>query len=311
MRVLVTGATGFLGHAVVAALAAAGHEVIGFSRSGKPLPKALAASIVGDICELTDVARAVHDVDAVCHLAALTRVRDSFTSPADYWRTNTGGTINVLRALMDAATSAQPKRIVIASTGAVYGVADVQPTNEDAPTNAGNPYARSKLAADQAAADVASSGSLLGAISLRAFNIAGAAEGQGDPDETRLIPKALAVQAGRAPELLINGDGSAVRDFLHVEDMADAFVRAVAACTPGRWTAYNVGSGRHTTVRDVIAAVEQATGRPLAVRHQAAAKEPQVMVADSTRIRADLGWQAQKSDLLKILDDAWSALTRP
>ncbi|TWP51720.1 UDP-glucose 4-epimerase [Lentzea tibetensis] len=306
MRVLVTGASGFLGHAVVAALAAAGHEVIGFSRSEKALPQALSASIVGDVCEPSEIGDAVRDVDGVCHLAALPRVRDSFVKPADYWRTNTGGTINLLHAL---ASAEQPKRIVLASTGAVYGVADKQPTSEDEPTKASNPYARSKLAADQAAADVAAAG-LLGAISLRAFNIAGAAAGKYDEDDTRLIPKALAVQAGHAPELVLNGDGSAVRDFVHAEDMADAFVRAFEACTPGRWTAYNVGSGRRTSVRDVVAATEQVTGRALAVRHQAAAQEPPVMIADSTRIRTDLDWQAPKSDLLRIVSDAWDALTR-
>ena len=309
MRVLVTGATGFLGHAVVAALADAGHQVTALSRADKNVPAQVSATTVGDVLSASDVARAVQDVQAVCHVAALARVRDSFVDPAGYWQTNTSGTINVLRALADSATATQPKRIVLASTGAVYGTPSKQPTSEDEVTNPGNPYARSKLAADQAAADIAATG-LVGAVSLRAFNIAGAAAGVADSDETRLIPKVLAVQAGRASELVVNGDGSAVRDFVHVEDMADAFVRALGACSPGQWAAYNVGSGRRTSVRDVLTAAAEVTGQPVPVRHQPAAPEPPVMLADSTRIRSDLGWQAPKSDLTRILSDAWNALTR-
>jgi UDP-glucose 4-epimerase len=308
MRVLVTGATGFLGHAVVAALADVGHDVTALSRTDKNLPTQVSAATIGDIRSLADVTNAVRDVDAVCHLAALARVRDSFADPAAYWDTNTGGTISVLQALADSATTAQPKRIILASTGAVYGIPSKQPTNEDEPPNPGNPYARSKLAADQAASDVAATG-LVGAVSLRAFNVAGAAAGKADRDLTRLIPKILAVQAGQAPELVVNGDGSAIRDFVHAEDMADAFVRALGVCTPGKWTAYNVGSGRRTSILDVIEAAEKVTGQPVPVRHQPAAPEPPVMLADSTRIRSDLGWEASKSDLTRIISDGWTALT--
>jgi UDP-glucose 4-epimerase len=309
MRVLVTGASGFLGHAVVTALVDAGHEVTALSRSGKGLPAGLAGSFVGDVCSPEVVSEAVREADAVCHLAALARVRDSFAEPAAYWATNTCGTVNVLRALSDSATTEQPKRVVLASTGAVYGTPEQQPISEDVATNPGNPYAASKLAADQAAADVAATG-LLGAVSLRAFNIAGASQGRGDDDTTRLIPKILAVQAGQAAELVVNGDGSAVRDFVHVDDMADAFVRAVAACKPGYWTGYNVGSSRRTEVREVIATAAEVTGRPVPVRHQSAAPEPPVLLSDPSRISRDLGWEARKSDLRQIISDAWNALTR-
>jgi UDP-glucose 4-epimerase len=308
MRVLVTGASGFLGHAVVQALLDAGHDVTALSRTGKGLPTGLAGSFVGDVCTPEVVDEAVRDADAVCHLAALARVRDSFAQPAAYWSTNTSGTINVLRALAESATTSQPKRVVLASTGAVYGTPERQPISEDESTNPGNPYAASKLAADRAAADIAATG-LLGAVSLRAFNIAGGAQSCGDDDTTRLIPKIMAVQAGRAGELVVNGDGSAVRDFVHVEDMADAFVRALAACTPGQWTAYNVGSGRRTEVRDVIATASDVIGRPVPVRHQPAAPEPPVLLCDPSRISRELGWQARKSDLRQIVSDAWSALT--
>lgn len=307
MRVLVTGATGFLGHAVVAALAARGHEVVALSRTGSRVPEASAACVRGDIRQADTLASAVAGVEAVCHLAALARVRESLTDPLAYWQTNTVGTINLLQALAATSTTTAPKCLVLASTCLVYETAGAHPIDESAPTAPSNPYGASKLAADQAAAHLAATG-VLGAVSLRAFNIAGASGSAVDRDETRLIPKILAVQAGRAAELVVNGDGSAVRDFVHVADMADAVVRALDACTPGTWRAYNVGSGHRTAVRDVIAAAQEVTGRPVPVRHRPAAPEPPVLLADSTRIRTELGWQPRRSQIRQILTDAWSAL---
>jgi NAD dependent epimerase/dehydratase family len=161
----------------------------------------------------------------VCHLAGLTKVRDSRTNPVDYWRTNVGGNLAILHRLADAHAG----RVVLASTCAVYGEQTEQPITETTPVAPSSPYGRSKLAADHAAADLAATGAI-GAISLRAFNVAGALPGHPDRDTTRLIPQLLAVQQGRAPELVINGDGTAVRDFVHVADMATAFTFALCAC---------------------------------------------------------------------------------
>lgn len=305
MRVLVTGATGFVGHAVVSALADRGHVVTALSRHDREVPTKADRHISADIRSADEVAAAVAEVDAVCHLAALVRVRDSFAEPLKYWRTNVLGTLNVLSAL---SSSAEPKRLVLSSTGAVYGAPERQPISEDQPTDARNPYAATKLAADLAAAHVAGTGAI-GAVSLRAFNIAGASAGRTDPDATRLIPKIIAAQAGRAPELVVNGDGSVVRDFVHVEDMVEAFIRALDACEPGTWRAYNIGSGRRTTIRDVVNAAEQITGRPVPVRHAPPANEPPVLVADSTRAAAELGWRPVRSDLVTIVGDAWWAVS--
>ena len=203
--------------------------------------------------------------DGVCHLAGLAQVRESRTDPLRYWQTNTGGML----ALLDWLPKAGADRLVIASTCAVYGEPDQQPIAETAPETPTNPYGSSKLAADRAAADCAASGEL-GAISLRAFNITGAIPGRPDHDLTRLIPKLLAVQHGHAPEITINGDGSAIRDFVHVADMADAFARALTACQPGTWRAYNVGSGQPRSIADVIRTVETVTGRPVPRRHATA-----------------------------------------
>jgi UDP-glucose 4-epimerase len=190
----------------------------------------------------------------------------------------------------------------------VYGEQAQQPVRETAPVAPSSPYGTSKLAADHAAADLAATGAI-GAISLRAFNVAGALPGQPDRDTTRLIPQLLAVQQGRAPELVVNGEGTAVRDFVHVTDMATAFVLALRACEPGSWRAYNVGSGHPSTVRDVIATTETVTGRPVPRRHTAAAREPATLLADSTRIRSELGWRPERSSLPEIISDAWTALT--
>jgi UDP-glucose 4-epimerase len=303
MKVLVTGAAGFVGYAVAALLVEQGHQVTGLTRSGaSALPKGV-QRLQGDLCTSETLPRAVAEVDAVCHLAGLTKVRQSRARPVGYWRTNVGGTL----AILDRLASARAGRLVLASTCTVYGEQAEQPINETAAAAPSSPYATSKLAADQAAADLAATGAI-GAISLRAFNVAGALPGHPDRDTTRLIPQLLAVQQVQAPELVINGDGTAVRDFVHVADMATAFVLALHACEPGRWRAYNVGSGRPSTVHDVIATAETVTGRPVPRRHTAAAYEPATLVADSTRIRSELGWRPEKSSLPEIISDAWTAL---
>jgi UDP-glucose 4-epimerase len=304
MRVLVTGAAGFVGYAVAALLIEQGHEVTGLTRSKtSALPKSV-ARLEGDLCTPETLPREIAEVDAVCHLAGLTKVRESQTDPVNYWRTNVGGTV----AILDRLASARAGRLVLASTCTVYGEQAEQPISETAAVSPRSPYATSKLAADQAAADLTATGAI-GAISLRAFNVAGALPEHPDRDTTRLIPQLLAVQKGQVPELVVNGDGTAVRDFVHVTDMATAFVLALHACEPGDWRAYNVGSGRPSTVHDVIATAETVTGRPVPRRHAAFAHEPTKLLADSTRIRSELGWRPEKSTLPKIISDAWAALT--
>jgi UDP-glucose 4-epimerase len=261
MRVLVTGASGFVGYAVAARLAERGHDVAGLTRSATSKLSDHVQRIHGDLSPEVLLA-AMNGVDGVCHLAARTRVRESRSDPLGYWQTNVGGTL----ALLHAMSGTRTRRLVLASTCGVYGDQASQPISERATTAPSSPYGTSKLAADNAAMDLAATGAI-GAVSLRAFNIAGALPGHPDRDETRLIPRMMAVQRGTAPELVVNGDGGAIRDFVHVADMADAFARALEACEPGTARAYNIGSGRPTRVRDVISTVEQVTGRPVARRH--------------------------------------------
>jgi UDP-glucose 4-epimerase len=301
MRILVTGAAGFVGYAVASLLVEHGHNVTGLTRSPKGALPPGAHRHVGDIREPATLPDG--ELDAVCHLAGLAQVRESRTDPLRYWQTNVGGMLSLLEWLPKAGAD----RLIVASTCAVYGEPDRQPIDETAAEAPSSPYGSSKLAADRAAADLTSTGSI-GAISLRAFAIAGATPGRPDHDETRIIPKLLAVQQGRAPEIIINGDGAAVRDFLHVRDMANAFAAALEACKPGSWRAYNVGSGRPTTIRDVIHAVENITGLPVHRRHAPAAPEPQELRGDPRRIRSELGWQPASSAIETIVGDAWAAL---
>lgn len=305
MRVLVTGAAGFVGRAVVGRLAQAGHAPVALlHQTERAFPCGVEVRRA-DLADQGAVDAAVGDVEAVCHLAAVTRVRESFADPVRFFRINVGGTLAVLDAL---ARWPVPARLVFASTGAVYGVADVQPTSEREPAAPTTPYAASKSAAELAIQAQTMAGRL-GAVSLRAFNVAGAFDGVGDGDLTRIVPKAVAVAAGREPVLEINGDGGAVRDFVHVEDLAEAFVLALEACQPGSYRVYNVGN-LGTSVAEVVEAVTRISGRDVPTRHLPPKPEPAVITGDSARIRTELGWKPRRSTLDQIVSDAWDAETR-
>jgi UDP-glucose 4-epimerase len=259
VRVLVTGAAGFAGTAVVRRLLSSGHQAAALVHAAQPAGTPDLRP--GDILDAASLREAVAGVDAICHLAALTRVRESFLDPVAYFQVNVTGTVNLLHAMdTETARAGRPLRLVLASTGAVYGTPTRQPITEDEIPAPVNPYGASKLAAEIAVAYQARTGKI-GSIVIRAFNIAGAVDGRGDGDLSRIIPKALAVAAGRFKRLDVNGDGTAVREYLHVDDFAHACVLALEACESGAHRTHNVGSGIGTTVRDIITATEKITGR--------------------------------------------------
>ncbi|MFG2015758.1 NAD-dependent epimerase/dehydratase family protein [Actinomadura geliboluensis] len=299
MRVLVTGAAGYIGYAVGRRLAAAGHEVDGLVRRDAGLPAGVRA-VRGDLLTPDGLPRGPYD--GVCHLAALTRVRESFERPLPYFTANVQGTVNLLEAVA-------ADRVVFGSTAAVYGTPERQPIPETEATAPASPYGASKLAAEQAVRYHARTGAI-GAVVLRTFNVAGSVDGRIDPDGTRLIPAALAVAAGHAPHLDVNGDGRAVREYLHVDDLAAAYVRALEAVRPGEDRVYNVGSGAGAAVHEVVAAVEAVTGRPVPVRRRPARPEAPVLVCDAAAIRGELGWRPERSALPEIIAGSWDALTR-
>lgn len=299
MRVLVTGAAGYIGYAVGRRLAAAGHEVDGLVRRDAGLPAGVRA-VRGDLLAPDGLPRGPYD--GVCHLAALTRVRESFERPLPYFTANVQGTVNLLEAVA-------ADRVVFGSTAAVYGTPERQPIPETEATAPASPYGASKLAAEQAVRYHARTGAI-GAVVLRTFNVAGSVDGRIDPDGTRLIPAALAVAAGHAPHLDVNGDGRAVREYLHVDDLAAAYVRALEAVRPGEDRVYNVGSGAGAAVHEIVAAVEAVTGRPVPVRRRPARPEAPVLVCDAAAIRGELGWRPERSALPEIIAGSWDALTR-
>jgi UDP-glucose 4-epimerase len=311
MRVLVTGGLGYVGGAVARRLVEAGHQVVILSRQHRLLAD-LSTDVevwVADLLDQDQLGKLVADreFDGVCHLAGLVRVRESFDHPAEYFQVNVGGTANLLAALARAAEHAsQPVRLVFASTAAVYGPTSGEPISEDHQPNPTSPYGASKLAAEQVIGYQAATGSLA-AVTLRGFAIAGAVGRHGDTDLSRIIPKALAVASGVMPRVEVNGDGSAVREFTHVADIANAYLLALTAGQPGKHLVFNVGTGHGVTVRECLTMVEAVTGKSLSVIQRPAANEPPALLADIRRIRQTLGWRPEHSSLEEIVTDAWYA----
>ncbi|MBL1077013.1 UDP-glucose 4-epimerase [Nocardia sp. 2] len=298
MRVLVTGAAGYLGRAVVSALAAAGHAPIAMVHKPNAEIGGVAEVRVADLLDPDSLRRAVRGVEAVCHLAGLGNARESIEEPLRYYRVNTAGTVSLLEAMAGAGV----QTLVFASTAAIYATADGVALGEDAAAAPAHPYASSKLAAEWAIDAQARTGAVAATV-LRLMNLTGGH----DPNPTRLIPRTLAAALGDGV-LEINGDGSVCRDYVHVADAAAACVAALDhPAAPGTSRRYNIGSGRGTSILDIVAAVERVTGRPVPVRHRPAAPEAAVLIADPAQARAELGWTATHSGIDELVRDTWRA----
>ena len=248
--------------------------------------------------------------DGVLHFAALSLVAESVEEPERYYRNNVGGTLNLLDAMGEAGVS----RLVFSSTAAVYGEPERVPILETASAAPTNPYGNSKLAVDRMIGDVARARGL-SATSLRYFNVAGASGrfGEDHEPETHLIPIVLQAAAGTRPSVKIFGtdyptrDGTAVRDYIHIEDLGRAHLLALGASEPGRHRIYNLGNGSGFSVLQVVDAARSVTGRDIkAEEAPRRAGDPPELVASSEAIRADLGWKPEKPGLEVMISDAWN-----
>jgi UDP-glucose 4-epimerase len=316
MRVLVAGGAGYIGSVVTSALLAGGHEVTVLDDLSTGHADAVPEGARLAQVSLHDSAPVLADVrpEAVLHFAAKSLVGVSQQRPEDYWETNVAGSL----ALLEAMRAVDCRRIVFSSTAATYGEPEQVPIPEDAPTRPTNTYGATKLAVDAMLTSYAVAHSFA-AVSLRYFNVAGAAFGRGErhATETHLIPLALQVATGARESLTVFGedyptpDGTCIRDYIHVEDLSDAHLLALPAPSPGEHRIYNLGNGFGFSVQQVVDAVREVTGHPIpVVVGERRAGDPAQLVASSEKIRADLGWAPKHTDLTGIVRDAWE-LVRP
>jgi UDP-glucose 4-epimerase len=314
MKLLVTGGAGYIGSVVAAQLLDAGHEVVVLDNLERGHPEAIpggAALVEADLRDAPAVAAALAPgFDGVLHFAALALVPESVEHPERYWRTNVGGTLN----LLDAMRAGRTERLVFSSTCATYGAPDTVPIPEDTPERPTNPYGSSKLAVDRMISDHSAAHGLA-ATSLRYFNVAGAAgpHGEDHEPETHIVPNVLRVALGQRAHVDVYGtdyptpDGTAVRDYIHVEDLAAAHLLALDGLQPGRHAILNLGNGAGFSVKEVVDAARAVTGHEIPTREAPRRPgDPPELVAASERIRAELGWEPRKPGLEEILADAWA-----
>ncbi|MCW2525781.1 MAG: UDP-glucose 4-epimerase [Pseudonocardiales bacterium] len=315
MRYLVSGGAGYIGSVVTSELVTAGHEVTVLDDLTTGHADAVAPGatlVVGNIVDIGDLL-AEGSYDGVLHFAAKSLVSESVIDPAIYWHNNVVGTL----AIIDAVRAHGVPRLVFSSTAATYGEPDEVPITEESETRPTNPYGASKLTVDMALTSYANAYGLA-AVSLRYFNVAGSSGAYGERHvvETHLIPITLQVAAGTRESLNVYGDdyptfdGTCVRDYVHVLDLTDAHVRALAACEPGQHKIINLGSGRGYSVQEVVETVRRVTGRPIATTvSPRRTGDPAVLIASNDVAKAILGWEPER-DLTEMVTDAWAFAQR-
>lgn len=315
MNVLVTGGAGYIGSITVEVLLARGHRVVvldDLSTGHRDAVPEEAAFVHGDVADPDMVAQAVgdHAVDAVLHFAAASLVAESMAHPTRYFRNNTAGTL----VLLDTLERLGVRRFVLSSTAAVYGTPAAVPIPEDAALAPESVYGETKLMIERALTWLARTAGF-GTVALRYFNAAGASAERGEDHrpESHLVPLVLQVAAGKREAIEIFGDdyptpdGTAVRDYVHVLDLAEAHVLALETLRPGRAETFNLGTGQGYSVREVIDACARVTGKDIPTRvAPRRAGDPPRLVADGARARSDLGWEPAHPELDDIVASAWA-----
>ena len=316
MRILVTGGAGYIGSHAVKVLLARGHDVWVYDslvhghRSAVPADRL----IVGDLrdADILDHALLIHRIEAVVHFAAFCYVGESVTDPAKYYQNNVANSLTLFERMRRHGVN----RIVFSSTCATYGTPDKVPIAEDTPQRPINPYGRTKLIVEQAMADYAAAYGW-GCTALRYFNASGASAdgsiGEDHDPETHLIP--LVIQAGlkKRPHVQIFGtdyptpDGTCIRDYIHVDDLAEAHALALERLIARQKLAYNLGIGRGYSVREVIGAVEKISGLRVAVQEGPRREgDPAELVAAPAKAMKELGWKPRYLELEPIVETAWN-----
>ncbi len=311
MRILVTGGAGYIGSVCVETLAAAGHAVCVYDNLSEGHPEAVPEGVelvVGDILDAEKLARtaAAFRPEAVVHFAAKALVGESMTRPDLYYQTNVTGGLQLLEAMR----AVDCRKIVFSSTCATYGLPEKMPIDERCPQNPINPYGHSKLMFEQVLQWYEKLHGFT-CVSLRYFNAAGATARNGEDRsiETHLIPIVLDVALGKREKIFVFGDkyptpdGTCIRDYIHVLDLADAHLKALDRTTSG---AYNVGTGEGYSVLQVIETARKITGHPIPSEvADPRPGDPPRLVAGAGRIKMDLQWKAVHSKLPEIVQSAW------
>jgi len=316
MRVLVTGAAGYIGSHAVKHLGATGHAVVALDNLSRGHREAVPAGVT--FCELdvrdsAGVQRVLeqHSIECVMHFAAFAAVGESVEQPLLYYDNNTGGTLSLIRAVKAAGV----KRFVFSSTCATYGEPAKMPIREDTPQNPINPYGWSKLFSERMLIDHAAATPGFACAALRYFNVAGCAAdgslGEHHDPETHLIPVILQVGLGQRERLTIFGDdyptpdGTCIRDYIHVEDLVDAHEQVMTRLQPG-FHCYNLGIGHGYSVKEIFAAARVVLDRPLeVVVGPRRPGDPPSLYADPGKIQRELGWTAKRTDIKETIDSAW------
>lgn len=313
MNVLVTGGAGYVGSVCAHVLTEQGHQVTVLDNlttgNRSAVPEA-ATFIEGSVADVIDSVLSEGDFDSVIHFAARSLVGESVEKPDEYWHDNFVTTLT----LLDAMRAHGVKNLVFSSTAATYGEPEQVPITEDMPTSPTNAYGATKLAIDYAITSYAKAFGLA-ATSLRYFNVAGAYGNVGENREieTHLIPLVLQVALGHRDKIMIFGDdwpthdGTPVRDYIHIRDLADAHLLAMASNKPGSHRIYNLGSGDGYSVRQVIDVCREVTGHPIPAEvAPRRAGDPATLIASSEKAKSELGWNPTRTDLKTIVTDAWA-----